>query len=142
MVFIGYTDKNADTVQDTPPVWINQDIEVVFLDGVPSTYDFNNDISDDALSILHYAITGTSLPAGCIFDQETGILSYDGTTASTTYTHTVIARDISGSNTSPVFNIEIVDQYQPADFYISLGTSSSNKATNLIDCNKGLLIYK
>jgi poly(beta-D-mannuronate) lyase len=102
MVLIAYTDKNAETILDTAPSWSSTPAPI-FKIGLPDTYDLNQDLSDDGLSVITYAISG-SLPSGVIFDPETGILNYDGVGGVTTTGHTATVQDAIGNATTSTFS--------------------------------------
>jgi hypothetical protein len=94
------------TPLDIPPVFNSTPPNPIFTGGTSSTYDFNNDITDDAVSSITWSISG-SLGPGLSFNTTTGVLSYDGTGASSTNSHTVTAIDAIGQDTSVSFNIVV-----------------------------------
>jgi hypothetical protein len=74
-----------------------------FTGGVASTYDFNTDITDDAVSPLTFSLSGTLGP-GLSLNSSTGILSYNGSGVSSN-SHILTVSDAVGQAISNVFVI-------------------------------------
>jgi hypothetical protein len=109
-VEVGLTD--AGVVEDNNPLPVDQPPtissapEPTFTEGVAGTYDMKQHVSDDALSTVTYTLSNV-LPNGLMFDEVTGILSYDGVAGSTVSVHQLTATDAVGSAQSTSFDITI-----------------------------------
>jgi hypothetical protein len=93
---------------DTAPIFLttpNPQFEV----GVPLTYPFAQDISDDGLSPVTYSLSN-QLPDGLNYGTDTGILSYDGIAHvpdGSVSSHQLTVTDAVGNAVSDTFNITI-----------------------------------
>jgi hypothetical protein len=96
-----------DVASDLPPV-ITHTPSPTFVQGIASTYDMTQHVSDDGVSPVVYTING-ALAIGLSFNSASGILDYDGIGPIGSSSHTLTASDDVGSDTSQLFSADIVE---------------------------------
>jgi len=97
---------NLIVVEDAPPVVISTP-SPLFTQGNSATYDMNPHFTDDGISVITTAITGT-LAAGLSYNGFTNILTYDGVGTASLNSHQLEVRDgFNPTVTSSAFNVQI-----------------------------------